>query len=88
MGTKLFLSILVILVGLMVVPLFNEVLSDLVEIHLISRFGWLGTDYRTAFWRFFPIIIGGYLLVILPIQILASGAIQKFMRGRRDDDEQ
>ena len=88
MGTKLFLAILVVLVGLMIVPLFNEVLSDLVEVHLISRWGWLPDDYRTAFWRFFPIIIGGYLLVILPIQILASGGVQKFLRGRRDDDEQ
>jgi len=88
MGTKLFLSVVVIMLGLMVVPLFNEVLSDLIEVHLISRWGWLGNDYRTAFWRFFPIIIGGYLLVILPIQILASGGVQKFLRGRRDDDEQ
>jgi len=86
-GTKLFIAIIVIMLGLMVVPLFNEVLSDLIEVHLISRWGWLGNDYRTAFWRFFPIIIGGYLLVILPIQILASGAIQKFRSGRRDDEE-
>ena len=88
MGTKLFLALLVILLGLMVVPLFNEVLSELVETHLIEKYSWLGSDYRTAFWRFFPIIIGGYLLVILPIQILASGGVQKFLRGRRDDDEQ
>lgn len=82
MGTKLFLAIMVILVALLVVPLFNEVLSELIETHLISRFGWLGDDYRTAFWRFFPLIIGGYLLVILPLQILARGAFR-----RRDDDE-
>lgn len=82
MGTKLFLAIMVILVALLVVPLFNEVLSELIETHLISHFGWLGDDYRTAFWRFFPIIIGGYLLVILPLQILARGAFR-----RHDDDE-
>ena len=89
MGTALFLAILVIMLGLMVVPLFNEVLSELVEIHLIAKYSWLGDDYRTAFYRFFPIIIGGYLLVILPIQILAKGGIQRIFRGGQPpDDEQ
>ena len=88
MGTKLFLAILVIMVGLLIVPLFNEVLSELVETHLIAKYSWLGSDYRTAFWRLFPIIIGGYCLVILPLQILASGGIQKFFRGGRPPDEE
>ena len=89
MGTALFLAVMVILLGLMVVPLFNEVLSEMIEIHLISHMGWLGDDYRTAFYRFFPIIIGGYLLVILPIQILAKGGIQRIFRGGQPpDDEQ
>ena len=86
MGIKLFLAGITILVGLAVVPFFNVVLEELIETHLISRNAWLGDDYRTAFWRIFPLIIGGYLLVILPIQILASGAVKKF-RGRDDRPE-
>lgn len=73
MGIKLFLAVITIMLALMVVPLFNEVLSDLIENQIILKNSWMGSDYRTAFWRFFPIIIGGYLLVILPIQILTRG---------------
>jgi len=77
MGTRLFLAITTILLALLVVPLFNEVLSDLIENQIILKYSWLGTDYRTAFWRVFPIIVGGYLLVILPIQVLVKGYFNK-----------
>lgn len=87
MGIKLFLAGITILVALAIVPFFNVVLEELIETHLISHFGWAGDDYRTAFWRIFPIIIGGYLLVILPIQILARGGIRR-SRGRDDIDRQ
>ena len=88
MGTKLFLAITTIVLALAIMPLFNDILEQLINPYLIDKWGWAEDDYRTAFWRIYPIIIGGYVLVILPIQILASGAIQKFMSGRRDDDEQ
>ena len=83
MGIKLFIAGITILVALAVVPFFNVVLEELIETHLISHFGWENSDYRTAFWRIFPIIIGGYLLVVLPIQILAKGA---FRRRQGPDD--
>ena len=83
MGIKLFLAGITILVALAIVPFFNVVLEELIETHLISHLGWGDGDYRTAFWRIFPIIIGGYLLVILPIQILARGG---FRRGKDRDD--
>ena len=83
MGIKLFLAGITILVALAIVPFFNVVLEELIETHLLENYSWAGDDYRTAFWRIFPIIIGGYLLVVLPIQILARGG---FNRRRGPDD--
>lgn len=83
MGTKLFLAITTLFIAFAIMPFFNEVLEELIGEFLISRYGWAGDDYRTAFWRFYPLVIGGYVFVILPLQILASGAFRR--RGGGDD---
>ena len=89
MGTKLFLSITTLVLAFAIMPLFNDILvEELIGPYLLDAQGWSSDDYRTAFWRIYPLIIGGYIFVILPIQILASGAVQKFRSGRQDDDEQ
>ena len=88
MGTKLFLAITTLVLAFAIMPLFNDILvEELIRPYLLDKWGWAEDDYRTAFWRIYPLIIGGYIFVILPIQILASGAIQKFRSGRRDDEE-
>ena len=89
MGTKLFLSITTLVLAFAIMPLFNDILvNELINPYLVDKWGWAEDSYETAFWRIYPLIIGGYIFVILPIQILASGAIQKFRSGRQDDEEQ
>ena len=72
MGTRLFLAIIVILVVLIIIPDFNEILTSLIEDLLIDGFGLTG--YQKAWWHLFPLIVFGYLLIVLPLQIIIGRA--------------
>ena len=86
MGTRLFFTIAVVIIVLALMPAINPVLVNLIDEHLITRFGYTG--FWLTFWHLFPLICWGYLLIILPLQILTGnvgiiGGILK--RGRGDD---
>ena len=72
MGTRLFIAIITILIVLMIIPAFNEILTSLIEDLLIDGFGMTG--YQRAWWHLFPLIIFGYLLIVLPLQIIIGRA--------------
>jgi len=75
MGGRLFYAGMVIVLVLAFLPAVNDVLTILIEDLLITQLGIEG--FELAWWKLVPIILFGYLLIVLPIQILAGKGFGK-----------
>jgi len=61
---------MVIVLVLAFLPAVNEILTTMIETFVVNATGI--TDFELVWWHLVPIILFGYLLIVLPIQILAG----------------
>jgi len=70
MGGRLFYAGMVIVLVLALLPAVNDVLTTMIEKLVVNATG--VTSFELAWWHLVPIILFGYLLIVLPIQIVAG----------------